>query len=91
MIPGGLRFPENSGVRTVICQKRRLAILRLFHTTAKFYYKSINVRDYSTLITGFDIRLPNKPKGQLWLWDTAHLYDIGTEPLPKRQFSFFDP
>lgn len=82
MTTRGSGFLENAGVRTIICQKRRLAILRFFNT-AKFYYKSTNVRDYSILITGFDIRLPNKPKGQLVLWATAHLYDIGTEPLPK--------
>ena len=46
---------------------------------------------YPVLITGFDIRLPNEPKGQLVLWATAHLYDVGTEPLPKRQLSFLDP
>ena len=82
MTAGSPRFPENAGVRTITCQKRRLAILRFFNT-AKFYYKSINVRGYSILITGFDISLPNKPKGQRVLWATAHLYDIGTEPLPK--------
>ena len=56
MTAGSPRFPENAGVRTITCQKRRLAILRFFNT-AKFYYKSINVRGYSILITGFDISM----------------------------------
>lgn len=81
MILGGPGLPENVKVRTIICQKCRpvgyLAVLRLFGPIAK----PLNIIDYVISVINL---IQDYPTNHITvLWATAHLYDVGTEPLPE--------